>query len=321
MTITPKTKGYDLFVGIDWSGAKGQYHKGIQVASLGADHSPPKLIAAPNGKAWSRHGVMDYLKGEAENKRVLAGFDFAFAHPFMDKEGYYPGLGTPPSDAAALWQMVDAINQDHSHLYGGGIWGHNDLGLYYNHQKSPPNNADKSRNDLFVSRRRQTENAARDHHKVTPSPTFNCIGAAGVGTGSLAGMRLLHHLAPSAHIWPFHETDERGQGDGQSAKKTLTLVEIYPALYFNMAGVSDKAKKSEPLAAINQGLSHFDTSPITDITSGLPDLDDLDAIISAAALRALHDPLEVFAINTPELKAAAAKEGWIFGVKSDKKAS
>ena len=311
-TRKPKeTPGFQLFVGIDWSGAKGGHHKGIQVASFGANDCSPTLVEPSDSRGWSREEVMDWLKKQAENKRVLAGIDFAFAHPFRNKEGYYPKYkGTPPDHPAALWVMVDQICKADPHLYGGGIWGHDQLRDYYNAPQKK--NGDGGKGRWYQSSRRLTEITAKELHKRSPSPTFNCVGPAAVGTGSLAGMRLLHHFKSKsgARIWPFDKADHN-----------LTLVEIFPALYFKMAGISDKAKTSDPLAALNQGLAHFGSSPITNVSSGLPDLDDLDAMISAAALRSLHDPVEVFAIKTSDHKAAAAKEGWIFGVGEDKKAS
>ncbi|MGB1035858.1 MAG: hypothetical protein ACPGYQ_01440 [Candidatus Puniceispirillales bacterium] len=56
------------------------------------------------------------------------------------------------------------------------------------------------------------------------------------------------------------------------------------------------------------------------VTKGLPDRDDLDALISAAALKACHDPHGVSSIS-PEYEAAAASEGWIFGSSCDKNGS
>ena len=39
----------------------------------------------------------------------------------------------------------------------------------------------------------------------SPSPTFNCVGPGAVGTGSIAGMRMLNFLKNKVHIWPFEE--------------------------------------------------------------------------------------------------------------------
>ena len=79
-----------------------------------------------------------------------------------------------------------------------------------------------------------------------------------------------------------------------------------------MANVKDKFKKDDPLNALNQGLKHFGFGRVADIASGLPDSDDIDAMISAAALRELHDPNNIFPIDEEHI-AAAQREGWIFG--------
>ena len=88
---------FDRFVGIDWSGAKGTYHKGIQVAVLDADTTQAELIAPPDRRGWSRQMVMDWLMLQRQlGLRVLAGFDFAFAHPFMDENHYFPDYTNDP---------------------------------------------------------------------------------------------------------------------------------------------------------------------------------------------------------------------------------
>ena len=294
---------FDLFIGIDWSGAKGAHHRGIQLAAASMGDAAPLIIPPPDPKGWTRADVAAYLTDrKAAGLHILAGIDFAFAHPFGG-DGYYPGLKDGPQNPTALWALIDEINHDHDHLYGGGLWGHPELRRYYN----APQNKDGrgGRGDLFASRRRLTENVAARMNNRSPSPTFNCVGPAGVGTGSLAGMRVLHRLKDTASVWPFHQVTDLGQG-------SLTLVEIFPALYFTMAGVKDAAKKSAPLNALNHGLSYFDTGPCDAIADHVPDHDDLDALISAAALRHLHCPLRIFPI-ADEDRPHALREGWIFG--------
>ena len=45
--------GFDLFIGIDWSGAQGEYHKGIQVVE--ADPGTAVRVDHPaTTKGWSR---------------------------------------------------------------------------------------------------------------------------------------------------------------------------------------------------------------------------------------------------------------------------
>ena len=126
-------------------------------------------------------------------------------------------------------------------------------------------------------------------------------------------MRLLHHCAGQAWVWPVTPPDEVARLKQQDG--LLTLVEIYPALYFTMAGVKDAAKKAAPLDALNTALEHFKSRPVAEVAAALPDHDDLDAVISAAALRALHHGEEVFPIAAEDA-AAATSEGWIFGAGS-----
>ena len=237
---------FDLFIGIDWSGAKGEFHRGIQVASTNSS-SLPQLISPPHKKGWSRQSVIGYLLSmKSQGYHILAGIDFAFSHPFGDI-GYYPDSEYAPSSAQELWALLDSVNHDQDFFYGGGIWGHADLRRYYN----APKNRDGSggRGDLFQSRRRLTENIAASLNKRSPSPTFNCVGPAGVGTEVLPGCGYcitftIKHLFGHSMICLVMEW-------------VRSLVEIFPALYFTMAGIKDKDKLNAPLASLNKALHHF----------------------------------------------------------------
>ena len=87
-----------------------------------------------------------------------------------------------------------------------------------------------------------------------------------------------------------------------------------------MAGVKDREKSSQPLNAINKALAFFNTDPAGSIASHVPDHDDLDALVSASALRALHDPHQIFRLDNA-VEVSALREGWIFGVTSPKTSS
>ena len=295
----------ELFIGVDWSGARGEFHRGIQLAEAWAGDEAVRLITPPHPRGWSRQAVADYLMARSTEARVLAGIDFAFAHPIGEDGHYYEGEASSPTAAQPLWRMVDQTCADAPHLYGGAMWLHPQFGAYYN---APIKGGRGAR---FQSRRRQTEQVAASLNGRHPSPTFNCVGPAGVGTGSLAGMRLLHRMQGSAVIWPFAMPD---------ASDRLVLVEIFPALYFTMAGVRDAAKKADPLAALNQGLAHFGAMGQGSVAGGLPDQDDIDALISAAALRSLTKARRSGSLWSlgdslagDDQHALAAQEGWIFG--------
>ena len=292
---------FDFFVGIDWSGAKGDAHKGIAVFICHEGDSVPTKIAPPNGKrAFSRGDILLLLRDLSQKGRVLAGIDFAFAYPIDAQGHYFPALkqGTQPEDAPALWALIDEINHTAPDFYGGLLWDHPDYGRYYNAPSG-------RKGTHFASRRRLTEEVASA--VKSPSPTFNCVGPAGVGTGSLAGMRFSHALAGEAEIWPFFENKDA----------SLSVVEIFPSYYFTLAGIKPvKGVQAKP-PALNQALAFFGTQPVgDDFQAAGPDHDDADALISAAALRHFSRDSAIW-----KVPMQARREGWIFGVKSDKNAS
>ncbi len=283
------SSGFDWFAGIDWSGAKGRAHAGIRIALAEAGSSaPPQLVAPPSGRAWSRAAVLDWLLRFSEQGRLLAGVDFAFAFAFADTGAYFPGWPDSPPRPQELWALIDRLGQASPDYYGGAIWQHPELGRYFN--------APGQRGDLFASRRRETERAARQFR--SPSPVFNCVGPAGVGTGSLAGMRLLHHLAGRAARWPFEDPH----------RAPLMLTEIFPGWYFARAGL----KPASDTGTLNKALGFYNSQPVAgDFIAKGPDGDEADALVSAAALRWLADRPAVW-----QLPQAAQAEGWIFGVES-----
>lgn len=298
--------GFDTFLGIDWSGAKGEFHRGIQVALASPGQGCPEILSSPSPSGWSRDDILALLLDLKNNGHaVLAGIDFAFAHPVSQEEGYYPDYPSSPKTVQELWQLIELASADEPHLYGGGVWGHPDLREYYNAPKRRDGRG--GRGKYFLSRRRMTEIMAARVNGRSPSPTFNCVGPAGVGTGSLAGMRMLHRLKDHAWIWPIqrHEHDQ--------SKGCLVVVEIFPSLYFSMAGITDRMKRDDPLSALNSALSVFNAGSVSSLAEKLPDQDDSDAIISAAVLRDLHCPYQIFPIDQ-DAENQARQEGWIFGV-------
>ncbi|WP_028466806.1 hypothetical protein [Nisaea denitrificans] len=291
MTADP---GFDLFLGIDWSGAKGARTKGIQVAAAGPGEALPRLIAnpyRPHG-IWSRPDVLAYLIAKMdEGRRVLAGFDFAFCYAFEDEGAYFPGLPDAPRSPEAVWALVEQVGQDDPEFYGAALYKRADL-PYRDYFLAPG-----WRGEKYRYRQRLAEQAAAS--VTTPHPVFKCIGAANVGTGSLAGMRLLHRLRGlnrDIRVWPF---DPEPGGE-------LTMIEIFPRLYYKLAGGDPRAwGNRDNLTAV---CGHFGAS-----AGEVPEIrteDEADALIAAAALRLLQaDP----ALWRQARRAGASKEGWIFG--------
>ena len=191
-----------------------------------------------------------------------------------------------------MWEKIDNINNKSANFYGGGIWSKEPYSNYYN----SPN----LKGTLYKSRRRFTEIEAKN--KIhSPSPTFNCVGPGAVGTGSLAGMRVLNFLKNKINIWPFNNN---------VLQKKSVAVEIFPTYYFRYARVKPEKNIGYALDKINQALSHYGCNSLPkDIIIGGPDQDDADAIVSAAAMRYFSNNRNCW--NVPKV---SKKEGWIFGV-------
>lgn len=286
---------FEEFIGIDWSGAKGPALPGIQIALAKPGKAAPELISPVRGKWWTRPMVLEWLTERMRARRVLVGFDFAFAYAHADLDCYFPETGPSVGDARSLWSLVERVCRDAPELYGAPFYNREDL-PFHRHFLTP-----RARGDLFTSRRRLTEAACA---AITwPHPVMKCVGAANVGTGSLAGMRLLEHLKSEMDnhvaVWPFDAVEGRS-----------VLVEIFPRLYFKRAEVDPRDWRDR--AALNRVLAHFGSGALP--ASWRPAREDEpDALISSAALRALSPQSEIW--STPmSITAARQVEGWIFGV-------
>ena len=145
------------FIGIDWSGARGPRQPGIQLAMAAPGGGAPLTLDPEGLLDWGREAVLDRLLALADapdQAPLLVGIDFAFAHPFIDEDGYYPGLAAAPRTPAALWARVEAECTGDPHLYGGAMFAAPGLADYY---LSPRNHGAPR----YRSRRRVTELAAR----------------------------------------------------------------------------------------------------------------------------------------------------------------
>ena len=298
------------FVGIDWSGAKGQFIAGIQLAMARPGTTAPETVLPPKNDHWSRHDVVMFLLDQARQAPIgaplLVGIDFAFAHPFADCGSYFPDCDQSPTDAAALWGLVDEVNEGSPHFYGGRMFRHPLWGAYY---LAPPH----YHAPRYASRRRLTEIAAKAGGR-SPSPTFKAVGPDNVSTGSMAGMRFINHLRKSLGaqlaIWPFDELRQCWP----SAK--LVFVEIFPSYYFYRAGVAPVSQATAKVDILNKALGFYNSEGVSAqfIAKG-PDADEADAIIAAAAIRyfARQKGNAVFDLPGPT-ELVARQEGWIFGV-------
>ena len=282
---------FENYIGIDWSGDKNKFQKGISVSLCKNGVDVPKIIKSPD-KYWSRHNLIDWLNKILVKEKSLVGFDFAFSYPFYDCFSYFPGIKESPTNVKSLWSIIDIINQEKGNLYGGEVWNKKPYCYFYN--------APKSKGKLYISRRRVTEIHAKN--KIhSPSPTFNCVGPGAVGTGTLAGMRILNLFNKQVNIWPF---------DNYKILNKSVFVEIFPTYYFRLSSVKPEKNVGYTFENINKCLSFFNSKPLDkNQVIGGPDQDDADAIISCAAIRYFSFQKHIW--NVPNM---SKKEGWIFGV-------
>ena len=292
------------FIGIDWSGARGPRQPGIQLAMARPGGAAPLTLDPADHRHWGREAVLDrllVLAGGGGDGPLLVGIDFAFAHPFVDEDDYYPGLADAPRTPVALWARVEAECTDDPHLYGGAMFAAPGLADYY---LSPRNHAAPR----YRSRRRLTEQAARAAARA-PSPTFKAIGADNVATGSMAGMRLIQALRAALGqrlaVWPFDAVEPC-----RTAGLAMVLVEIFPSYYFHLAGFNPAKNAAADPGFMSAALAAYGSAGVAD--DFMPrggDADEADALISAAALRHFAGQPDCW-----KVPSAAASEGWILGV-------
>ena len=268
---------------------------GLQVAIAEAGTSAPFIVRSPDGHWWRRESFFEWLFQTIQNYTVLVGFDFAFGNPFADCGSYFPGLTTQPETVKDLWALVEKVCRGAPGFYGAPFYKRKDL-EFFRYYLSP-----YGKGDRYRFRQRITEAACSSI--TSPHPVLKCIGPANVGTGSLAGMRFLKRLLETAEesvsIWPFDLGIEKS-----------IVVEIFPRLYFKKAGADPRDWGS--IATIDNVLNCYGSESLD--TNWKPEREDeVDALISAAALRSLTMENAIWLIPT-ENKSIKETEGWIFGV-------
>ena len=283
------------FAAIDWSGAKGQRHKGIAVAICGAGRSAPRLVARE--QPWSRIEVLEWVLAMAGDAPTLFGFDLSAAFAFADRDAYFPGWSESPPDARGLWQLVEAHCRDEPDLSASNFVDQEEAARHFRRHGGRCG-------DLFqpgAGRMRVVEQEEKRTGLVNPVSNFNLVGAAQVGKSSLTGMRLLLRLAPHLPIWPFDPVPDQGS----------VVVEIYTSIAAVAAGLPRGRTKIRDADTLDRALGQLGSSP----HSPLPRYDDheTDAILTAAWLRRSAERQHLW---QPVAMTAqiAETEGWTFGV-------
>ena len=280
------------FAAIDWSGAAGERHAGIAVALCTGGKAAPALVRP--GHRWSRSEVLTWLQDDLPAD-TLVGFDMSMSFAHHDRGAYFPGWPDSPADARSLWALVEAICAAEPHLGATTFADHPDLALHFRRHGGREGASFGGGRGRF----RETEHG-QARAGCRPYSNFNLVGAAQVGKGSMAGMRLLHRLSGVHAIWPFDALPPRGS----------VLVEIYTTIAAIAAGRTAARSKIRDWGELDAALGVLGsdpacgTGPLTDHVS--------DALLAAAWLRsAAHDPAFWNPPHlTPEL---AQREGWTFG--------
>ena len=279
--------GFESFVAIDWSGAKGRRHKGIAIAEA-RGISAPRLIR-PN-HVWSREEVLGWLLKRAAAEPTLFGFDFSFAPPLIERGEYLPGELGVPATAREFWAYVDALCADE------------DLGaasfLETAHRKHFYFGIADGVKAPFM-RFRQCDQALNAQGGRKTASAYDAIGAAQVAKASFAGMRLLHRLDGKVAIWPMDPLPASGSA----------VVEIYTRIYLRRAGLS--GRKLRTRAELNQALTGLGSPPTR--LRFEPNDHQTDALVTAAGMRALAADPRAFAPASLTSEIANC-EGWTFGV-------
>jgi len=280
---------FKRFAAIDWSGAKGDRHKGIALAICDEGDAAP-LLVTPEGRAWSRSGILDWLSAQADMP-MLIGLDFSFAPPLVTRGSYLPGETTPDT-ARAFWSYVDQQCGDVD--LGAASFLEQRRGRHFYFGAADGRKAD-------FMHLRICEQHYNDQGGGKPSSVYDAIGAAQVAKASFAGMRVLHHLGKQLPIWPFDPRPQSG----------AAIVEIYTSIAARAAGFGKGRSKMRDGQALDAALAQIGCAP----HDALDAYNDhaTDVILTAAWLRANAKRQDLW--SPPALSDKIAHtEGWTFGV-------
>jgi hypothetical protein len=275
---------FDCFVGIDWSGDKNPWQKGLKIAIAYPGRGAPTLQECPGrGNGWSRTDAVEWISDAFKGGRALIGIDFAFGFPPV----------TLPGNIVLDWDYAERVCAPHANFYGGAFF--RPPACAHSHLVNSPW---LPKHSYSADHLRTTDLVAMETTGARPQSIFNAVGPAQVGPSSISGMRALRSLRQNCvgkfAIWPFDEVGQAGS----------VIVEIFPRYYplsrGKKASLAGRANLNAALAAF--GSDGVRKSPKSE--------DEGDALLSAAALRWLSCDDALFQMPDKAIRS----EGWIFGV-------
>lgn len=286
------------FAAIDWSGAAGERHHGIALAICAPGNGAPSLVRP--GHRWSRDEVLEWLLHDMPCD-CLVGLDLGMSLAFADRGAFFPGWRESPSDARALWMLVERICAGDPHLSATSFVDHREAAKHFRRHGGREGEHFGADGQQGGRGRFRVTEFAQEEQGCKPTSNFNLVGAAQVGKSSLTGMRVLHRLAGRLPVWPVDPLPERGS----------VVVEIYTALAAIAAGRRAGRAKIRSYEDLNTALAALHSGPV--VGAGAIDDHRSDALLTAAWLRTVAYAPELWAPTamTPEI---ARTEGWTFGV-------
>ena len=290
---------FSHFLAIDWSGAKGERHKGIALALSDLGGGRPRLLR--RDQPWSREDVLVLLRDELPPD-TLVGMDLGIALPFADCGAFFPGWEHSPPHAKALWALIDDLCSDDPHLEAGGALRHPELARYFRHGGAHEGDRFHAPDAASREGRFRVAEQAQRAMGCRPVSNFNLVGAAQVGKSSLTGMRLLHRLGGALPVWPVDPLAQAGS----------VLVEIYTALASLAALPAHRGRKIRDHAMLNEGLAALGSGPVAG--SGPIDDHSADALLTAAWLHRKGEDADLWAPRGLD-RSLAETEGWTFGAR------
>lgn len=291
------------FLAIDWSGAKGERHRGIALSLADAGGGPPVLVEPPP-HGWAREDVLVLLR-DGIPQDTLVGMDLGISLPHADAGAFFPGWKGSPQHAKALWALIDDICAHDPNLECGSFVSHPQAARYFRHSRDHVGDRFHLPDAPTREGRFRIAEAAQRQQGVRPVSNFNLVGAAQVGKSSLTGMRMLHRLRGHVSVWPVDPLPSQGP----------VLVEMYTSIAARACGVGGGSvgggkTKLRSYAELNAALGQLDSPPVP----GHGPIDDhsSDALVTAAWLRRVaHKPAYWQPRGlTPDI---ARTEGWTFG--------
>lgn len=230
---------FDVVIVVDWSAAAAPKLGADSIWSYELGDGRAEVLNHAT-RATARTHLTERL-GELAGRRVLLGFDFAFAYP----AGFAAaaGLGDDTADAwRVVWQHVAAHVTDddrnrnnrwtvaaelNERLGSHHFWG------------APPARATSHLTTTKPGTFALPEFRRSEHHLRTvtgrrPFSAWQLLGAGAVGSQTLMGIPTLHHLrhheglADRTRVWPF-ETGLTADPWAARPDDGIVLAEVWPS--------------------------------------------------------------------------------------------